>query len=167
MTKKHQFCILASYICVSCKNFAYSYICIVFYEHRLHVTLTVGINSTNFIYCEFHLIYYLWNILCSHLVEMLWLVKFILIWHCKRQRKFRYLELDLNSHFQVSRPPPLGLVTSLIQINCTKFFHDDLTFVFEDAQCFNSILEPSSEIWKTRFLFLSNPSLIQFKCTKY
>ena len=40
----------------------------------------------------------------------------------------------------------LGLVASLIQFKCTKYFRDDLTLVFEDAQCFNSISEPSSEI---------------------
>ena len=40
----------------------------------------------------------------------------------------------------------LGLVASLIQFKCTKYFRDDLTLVFEDAQCFNSISGPSSEI---------------------
>ena len=40
----------------------------------------------------------------------------------------------------------LGLVASLIQFKCMKYFRNDLALVFEDAQCFNSILEPSSEI---------------------
>ena len=35
----------------------------------------------------------------------------------------------------------LGLVASLVQIKVTKYFRDDLTLVFEDAQCFNSIIE--------------------------
>ena len=34
-----------------------------------------------------------------------WKTRFILIWHCKRQRKIRCLERDLNSHLRVSRPP--------------------------------------------------------------
>ena len=29
----------------------------------------------------------------------------------------------------------MGLVASLIQFKCTKYFRDDLTLVFEDAQC--------------------------------
>ena len=33
----------------------------------------------------------------------LWKARFILIWHCKRQRKIRCLERDLNSHLRVSR----------------------------------------------------------------
>ena len=33
----------------------------------------------------------------------------------------------------------LGLVASLIQLKCTKYFCDDLMLVFEDAQYFNSI----------------------------
>ena len=40
----------------------------------------------------------------------------------------------------------LGLVASLIQFKCAKYFCDDLTLVFENAQCFNSISEASSEI---------------------
>jgi hypothetical protein len=44
------------------------------------------------------------------------------------------------------------LVTSLIQFKCTKYFRDDLTLVLEDAQCFNSVSEPSSEIRKTSFI---------------
>ena len=32
------------------------------------------------------------------------------------------------------------MVASLIQLKCTKYFHDDLTLVFEDAQCFSSYL---------------------------
>ena len=35
----------------------------------------------------------------------IWKTRFILIWHCKRQRKIRCLERDLNSHLRVSRPP--------------------------------------------------------------
>ena len=31
--------------------------------------------------------------------------RFILIWHCKEQRKMRCLERDSNSHLRVSRPP--------------------------------------------------------------
>ena len=31
------------------------------------------------------------------------------------------------------------MVVSLIQFKCTKYFRDDLTLVFEDAQCFNFI----------------------------
>ena len=38
-------------------------------------------------------------------------------------------------------------IKNLIHINLTlKYFRDDLTLIFEDAQCFNSISEPSSEI---------------------
>ena len=33
-------------------------------------------------------------------------------------------------------------MASLIQFKCTKYFRDDLTFVLEDAQCFNYISEP-------------------------
>ena len=40
----------------------------------------------------------------------------------------------------------LGLVASLIKFKRTKYFRDDLTLVFEDAQCSNSISEPSLEI---------------------
>ena len=47
-----------------------------------------------------------------------------------------------------------GLVASLIQFKCTKYFRDDLTLVLEDAQCFNSISEPSSEIRKTSFILI-------------
>ena len=33
-----------------------------------------------------------------------------------------------------------------VQFKCTKYFRDDfITLVFEDAQCFNSISEPSSD----------------------
>ena len=93
----------------------------------------------------------------------IWKTRFILIWHCKRQRKIRCLERDLNSHLRVSRPPlyraielssQLGLVASLIQFKCTKYFRDHSTLIFEDAQCFNSISEPSLEIWKTRFILV-------------
>ena len=41
---------------------------------------------------------------------------------------------------------------SRLSILVTKYFRDNLTLVCEDAQCFNSISEPSSEIWKTRFI---------------
>jgi hypothetical protein len=37
-----------------------------------------------------------------------------------------------------------GLEASLVQFNCAKYFHDDLTLVLEDTQSFNSISEPSS-----------------------
>ena len=47
-------------------------------------------------------------------------------------------------HYSLSSQ--LGLVASLIQFKCAKYFRDDLTLVFEDAQCFNSISEPSLEI---------------------
>ena len=40
------------------------------------------------------------------------------------------------------------------KFKCTKYFRDDLTLVFDDAQCLNSISEPSSEIWKTRFILI-------------
>ena len=43
----------------------------------------------------------------------------------------------------------LGLLASLIQFRCTKYFRDDLTLFFEDAQCFDRILKPSLEICKT------------------
>ena len=33
----------------------------------------------------------------------------------------------------------LGFVGGLIQFKCRKYFRDDLTLVFEDAQCFNCI----------------------------
>ena len=46
-----------------------------------------------------------------------------------RTRIFACLELSSQ----------LGLIASLIQLKCTKYFRDDLTLVFEDAQCFNSI----------------------------
>ena len=45
-----------------------------------------------------------------------------------------------------------GLVASLIRFKCTNPFCDDLTLVFEDAQCFNWIWDLSSEKWWTRFL---------------
>ena len=38
-----------------------------------------------------------------------------------------------------------GLIVNLIQFKCTKYFRDDLTFLLEDAQCFNSISEPPDE----------------------
>ena len=41
-----------------------------------------------------------------------------------------------------------------IQFKSTKCFREDLTLVFKDAQCFNSILEPSSEIRKTRYWYI-------------
>ena len=44
----------------------------------------------------------------------------------------------MNSHLRVSRPTG----SELIQFKCTKYFRDDLTLVFEDAQCFNSIRCP-------------------------
>ena len=37
-------------------------------------------------------------------------------------------------------------IDALIQFKRAKYFRDDLTLVFEDAQCFNSNSEPSSEI---------------------
>ena len=46
-----------------------------------------------------------------------------------RTRIFACLELSSQ----------LGLIASLIQLKCTKYFRDDLMLVFEDAQCFNSI----------------------------
>ena len=52
----------------------------------------------------------------------------------------RALPIELSSQ--------LGLEASLIQFKCTKYFRDDLKLVLEDAQCFNSNSEPSSEIWK-------------------
>ena len=56
-----------------------------------------------------------------------------------------------SSGFQTAALPielssQLGLVASLIQFKCTKYFRDDLTLVFEEAQCFNSISEPSSDM---------------------
>ena len=103
----------------------------------------------------------LWYNSISEPSSEIWKTRFILIWHCKRQQKIRCLERDLtDSHLRVSRPPPfelssqLGLVASLIQFKCTKYFRDNLTLVFEDAQCFNSISEPSSEIWKTRSILI-------------
>jgi hypothetical protein len=45
-------------------------------------------------------------------------------------------------------------VASLIQFKCMKYFHDVSTLVFENTQCFNSISEPSSELWKTRFILI-------------
>jgi hypothetical protein len=35
-----------------------------------------------------------------------------------------------------------------------EIFRDDLTLVLEDAQCFNYISEPSSEIRKTSFILI-------------
>ena len=52
----------------------------------------------------------------------------------------------LTAALPIELSSQLGLVTSFIQFKCTKYFRDDLTLVFEDAQCFNSISEPSSEI---------------------
>ena len=56
-------------------------------------------------------------------------------------------ELASSSFWTAALPTDLssqlGLVASLIQFMCTKYFRDDLTLVFEDAQCFNSISEPS------------------------
>ena len=39
-----------------------------------------------------------------------------------------------------------GIGSESYTIKCTKYCRDDLMLVFEDAQCFNSISEPSSEI---------------------
>ena len=47
-----------------------------------------------------------------------------------------------------------GVVASLIQFKCTKYFCDDLTFDLEDAQGFNSISESSSEIRKASFILI-------------
>ena len=47
-----------------------------------------------------------------------------------------------------------GLVASHVSV--PKFFRDDLTIVLEDAQCFDSILEPpqgSPEQRKIRYIF--------------
>jgi hypothetical protein len=54
-----------------------------------------------------------------------------------------------------------GLVASLIQFKCMKYFRDDLTLVLEDAQCFNYISEPSSEIRKTSFILFSHCNRVQ------
>ena len=35
----------------------------------------------------------------------IWKTRFILIWHCREQRKIRCLGRDSNSHLRVSRPP--------------------------------------------------------------
>ena len=48
----------------------------------------------------------------------------------------------------------LGLAVNVVQFKCMRYFCDDLTLVFEDAQCFNSISESSPEIWKTRFILI-------------
>jgi hypothetical protein len=51
----------------------------------------------------------------------------------------------LNTHLPNELSSQRELVASLIQFKCTKYFRDDLiTLVLEDAQCFNSISEPSS-----------------------
>ena len=52
----------------------------------------------------------------------------------------------LTAALPIELSSQLGLVASLILFKCTKCFRDDLTLVFEDAQCFNSISEPFSEI---------------------
>ena len=46
------------------------------------------------------------------------------------------------------------MVASLIQFKCTKYFRDDLTPVFEDAQCFNSISKHNEH-----YLFISLTAL--------
>ena len=38
--------------------------------------------------------------------SQIWKTRFILIWHCREQRKICRLEWDLNSHLRVSRPLP-------------------------------------------------------------
>ena len=43
--------------------------------------------------------------------------------------------LDLARFIPIELLSQLGLVASLIQFKCTKYFRDDLTLVFEDAQC--------------------------------
>ena len=74
--------------------------------------------------------------------------RLVLISGRKEQRKIRCFEWDLNSHFgflndalPINTSSQLGLVASLIQFKCTGYFHDDLTFVFENAHCFKSISE--------------------------
>ena len=74
----------------------------------------------------------------------IWETRFILIW------------IELSSQ--------LGLVASLMQFQCTKYFCDDLTLVYEDAQSFNSISKPSPEIWKTRFILSNLCYGERFKC---
>jgi hypothetical protein len=51
--------------------------------------------------------------------------------------------LDQNFSYKVKGP-----------FKCTKYFREDLTLVLEDAQCFNYISEPSSEIRKTSFILI-------------
>ena len=43
---------------------------------------------------------------------------------------------------------------SLIQFKCTKYFRDDLTLVFQDGQCFNSISIPVDSIAQLVFVYL-------------
>ena len=45
------------------------------------------------------------------------------------------VERDLNSSGYYRQ-----LVRSLIQFKYTKYFRDDLTLVFDDAQCYNSTI---------------------------
>ena len=51
----------------------------------------------------------------------------------------------LTAALPIEPSSQLGLVTSFIQFKCSQYFRDDLTLAFEDAQCFNSISEPSSD----------------------
>ena len=82
-----------------------------------------------------------WNIISEPSSEIR-KTRFTLISHWREQRKIRCLERDLNSHLRVSRlSSQLKLVGCLTQFKSTKYFCDDLTLVFEDVQCFNSISE--------------------------
>ena len=56
---------------------------------------------------------------------------------------YRYDATVLLKRTNICVLSQLGLVASLIQFKCTKYFRDDLTLVIEDAQCSNSISEPS------------------------
>jgi hypothetical protein len=84
------------------------------------------------------------------------LTGFILFSHCMQHQKFA-AELAFSGFEAAALPIELssqrGLVATLIELKCTKYFHNDLTLVLKDAQCFNTISEPSSEIWKTSFIF--------------
>ena len=74
-----------------------------------------------------------------------------------------------NHRLRVSKPlldppielsNPLALLASLIQFKCPKYFRDDLTLVFEDAQCFYSISEPLLLLLLKLYLFTLTPSAI-------
>jgi hypothetical protein len=87
------------------------------------------------------------------------IIIFILIWHCNRATKNSLA----RAGFELASTG-IGSESLIIQFKCTKYFRDDLTLVLEDAQCFNSISEPSSEIRKTSFILINKFFVARLQC---